>query len=246
MKIIDKETGKRLGKLKNIDPVKKIGDKDEMVKEEEMSPMDPPDAYSKESIVEGVDSEKWNEALRIFKEEHEEATIKIESFEKQLAIFKESGYQLNDEVNHGLRDFFDYFDNDLLPHNRKEEKVLFPLLQKSLLKNNEHGVGENPVTAVDIMEDDHIKFIQLGALAFNMIGLASRLRDEQSRMFTFDVAYNNAKELIELLRLHIFRENNTLFPLAQKYLTEEELNEVLKGLHEIGDNQPVESSSCSH
>ena len=57
-----------------------------------------------------------------------------------------------------------------------------------------------------------------------MLGLASRLPDNRSRGITFDLAYHNGKELIELLRLHIFREDNTIFPIAQELLTEEEMN----------------------
>lgn len=156
-------------------------------------------------------------------------------FEKSISQFKELGYVLNNEVNDGFKKFFDFFDNHLLPHNRKEEKVLFPVLQKALLSNNEHGTGKNPVTAVDIMEDDHVKFIQLGALTFNLLGLAPRFRDEQSKMFTYDVAYNNAKELIELIRLHIFREDNTLFPLAQKYLSSQQFNQILNEMQAMAE-----------
>ena len=39
-----------------------------------------------------------------------------------------------------------------------------------------------------MMEDDHIKFIQLGTLTFNLLGLATRLQDDRSRIFTYDVA----------------------------------------------------------
>lgn len=223
MKIIDRESGKR---LKEVDPVKAIGEKDIEIDNQELSPMDPPEAYSSYATIEVKDGE-LNESLIVLKKEHEELILVLEDFEKALAEFKELGYVLNNEVNEKFKRFYDFFDNDLLPHNRKEEKTLFPILQKALLLNNEHGTGQNPITAVDIMEDDHVKFIQLGTLSFNLLGLAPRLRDEQSKMFTYDVAYNNAKELVELIRLHVFREDNTLFPLAQKYLSKNQFDEVL-------------------
>jgi len=218
MKIIDKETGKRLNE---IDPVKGNPEKDISIQEDELSPMDPPDAYSNYAKIE-LDNTALNESLMLLKKEHEEVIVVLDIFEKALTQFKELNYELNDEINDGFKKFFDFFDNELLPHNRKEEKTLFPILQKALLANNEHGTGENPVTAIDIMEDDHVKFIQLGSLVFNFLGLAPRLRDAQSRIFTYDVAFNNAKELIELIRLHIFREDNTLFPLAQKFISPED------------------------
>lgn len=231
MKIVDRETGKR---LKEVDPVKAIGEKDIEIDNEELSPMDPPDAYSSYATIE-LENGELNESLTILKKEHEELAAVLDVFEKSISQFKELGYVLNHEVNDGFKKFFDFFDNHLLPHNRKEEKVLFPVLQKALLSNNEHGTGKNPVTAVDIMEDDHVKFIQLGALTFNLLGLAPRFRDEQSKMFTYDVAYNNAKELIELIRLHIFREDNTLFPLAQKYLSSQQFNQILNEMQAMAE-----------
>ncbi|MBV6484023.1 MAG: hypothetical protein KFKLKKLM_00490 [Flavobacteriales bacterium] len=231
MKIVDRETGKR---LKEVDPVKAIGEKDIEIDNEELSPMDPPDAYSSYATIE-LENGELNESLTILKKEHEELAAVLDVFEKSISQFKELGYVLNNEVNDGFKKFFDFFDNHLLPHNRKEEKVLFPVLQKALLSNNEHGTGKNPVTAVDIMEDDHVKFIQLGALTFNLLGLAPRFRDEQSKMFTYDVAYNNAKELIELIRLHIFREDNTLFPLAQKYLSSQQFNQILNEMQAMAE-----------
>jgi hemerythrin-like domain-containing protein len=223
MKIVDRETGKR---LKEVDPVYAIGEKEMDIQNEELSPMDPPDAYSSYATIE-IENGELNESLNILKKEHEELIIVVDIFEKALADFKELGYALNNDINDGFKKFFDFYDNHLLPHNRKEEKTLFPVLQKALLSNNENGTGPNPITAVDIMEDDHVKFIQLGTLAFNLLGLAPRFRDEQSRMFTYDVAYNSAKELIELIRLHVFREDNTLFPLAQKYLSEKQFEEMI-------------------
>lgn len=229
MKIIDRETGKR---LKKVDPVKANAEKDLEISNDELSPMDPPDAYSSYAKVD-IANQELNESLKIFSKEHEELVEVLDVFEKALAEFKELGYVLNNSVNDGFKKFFDFFDNHLLPHNRKEEKTLFPVLQKALLSNNEHGTGSNPVTAVDLMEDDHVKFIQLGTLVFNLLGLAPRFRDQKSKMFTYDVAYNNAKELVELIRLHVFREDNTLFPLAQKYLTDEQFLSILNEMNDL-------------
>ena len=67
------------------------------------------------------------------------------------------------------------------------------------------------------------------------MGLASRLPDNHSRAITFDLAYHNGKELIELLRLHIFREDNTIFPLTQKLLSEEELATLNKAIHSFDE-----------
>jgi len=43
----------------------------------------------------------------------------------------------------------------------------------------------------------------LATLSFNFLGLAMRLKNQEDIAMTFDVAYNNGKELVELLKLHV-------------------------------------------
>lgn len=229
MKIIDKDTGERLKTAKKTDPIKANPEKEASITEAELSPMDPPDAYSEFAQLKDTGNSNTR-ALNVLVNEHKELNEVLHDFEKSLADFKMANYVLNDEINQHFKKFFDFFDNNIMPHNRKEEKILFPILNEALLNSNEHGTGETPVTAVDVMEDDHIKFIQLGALTFNLLGLAARYKDAQARMFTYDVAYHNAKELVELLKLHIFREDNILFPLAKKYLSAKQLSAIEKAL----------------
>lgn len=217
-------------KLQKTDPVKKQEEKG--LEQVEHTPMDPPNAYEQPgkvaSSLENIDS-----SLQIFVDEHKHAISHIENFEKALVQFKLNGYKLDGKINEIFREFFNFFDNNLLPHNSKEEKTLFPILHKKLLEAGEHSKGEKPLTAISVMEDDHVKFIQLGALTFNFLGLATRLKDEGSRIFVLDTAYENGRELIELLKLHIYREDYTLFPLAQKYLSTEEFAQVQKEMHSL-------------
>jgi hemerythrin-like domain-containing protein len=88
----------------------------------------------------------------------------------------------------------------------------------------------------------------LGALTFNLLGLAPRFRDEQSKMFTYDVAFNNGKELIELIRLHVFREDNTMFPLAQKYISAQQFDEIIKEMNafHVEEGEHTEESHLHH
>ncbi|MCB9195509.1 MAG: hemerythrin domain-containing protein [Flavobacteriales bacterium] len=233
MKIIDKNTGKRVGakdqenktfkkKLKEDDPIIRNVEKGDM---EELSPMDPPDAYDPERMVD-MSADQLHNNLRKFVQEHEEAIGVCDRFEKALHNFKDGGYYITKEINDSFNAFFVYFDEEILPHNRKEEKDLFPILHERFLTSGEHSEGENPRTPVDLMEDEHVKFIQLATLTFNFLGLAVRLKDPEARVLTLDLAFNNGKELVETLKLHIFREDHTIFPLAQKLLSTEELNKI--------------------
>lgn len=177
---------------------------------------------SKEPDKVSVKKEDMSDTLKTFMEEHKAMMKVIEEFEKGIVDYKLNGYDLKPEINESFSNFFKCFDEELLPHNSKEEKILFPILHKKLIQAGQHSTGEKKITAVDIMEDDHVKFIQLGALSFNLLGLSTRMADERSRFFVLDTAYDTSRELIELLKLHLYREDESLFPLAQKYISKEE------------------------
>lgn len=236
MKIIDRTTGKRITdkdkdvkkKLNKEDPIKRNAEKG--LEGEEYSPMDPPEAYDSLYTVPDVSYDDMSGALQLFMDEHKVAEKQIDNFEKALTAFKEGGYYLTKEINTTFGEFFHFFDYKIMVHNRKEEKFLFQLLNERLIESGEHSTDPIPKTAIDIMEDDHIKFIQLASLTFNFLGLATRLPDNHSCALTFDLAYNNGKELVELLKLHIFKEDKTLFPLAHKLITKEEFAEIEKKL----------------
>lgn len=212
-----------LKKLQKIDPVKKQSEKG--LDDQEDSPMDPPNAYEEPGKV-AMTKEDMSDSIKILMDEHELVLKVIEEFEKGIIAYKTNGYGLTREINESFSNFFKCFDEELLPHNRKEEKVLFPILHKKLIEAGEHSNGVKKVTAIDVMEDDHVKFIQLGALSFNLLGLATRMADERSRIFVLDTAYETSRELVELIKLHIYRENETLFPLAQKYIKKKEFEAI--------------------
>ncbi|MBK7181672.1 MAG: hemerythrin domain-containing protein [Bacteroidetes bacterium] len=212
-----------LKKLAKTDPVQRNVEKG--LEEVEHTPMDPPDAYSASTVGNTTFSD-YAKPIQQLINEHKLALEKIEDFERAVVQFKENGYQLDSKINEIFGVFFKYFDENISNHNHKEEKTLFPVLNKKLIEAGEHSVGEHMMTAIDVMEDDHVKFIQLGVLTFNFLGLATRISDIPSRMFIFDTAYENARELIESLKLHIYREDHTLFPLAHKYISKEEFEEI--------------------
>lgn len=237
MKIIDRNTGKRVGstetaevnatrkKLKEEDPILRNADKDENL--EEFSAMDPPDAYDSEKTL-GVQKELFHPFIQNLIEEHKEVLSKVENFDKALIAFKTNGFNFTADIQEAFNEFFPYFDEHIIPHNEREERYFFRILHERLIESGEHGEGDDPKTSVDLMEDDHHKFLQLTALCFNLLGLGSRLRDEESRMITFDHGFQCGRELTELLRLHIFRENETLFPLAQRLFSEDDFKNIIR------------------
>lgn len=193
------------------------------------SPMDTHEEEGKLTIK----KEDLSDAIKVFMDEHEAVLKIVGEFEKGMVSYKVNGYKLTDDINKSFSKFFKCLDEELLPHNRKEEKTLFPILNKKLILAGEHSKGAKLLTAIDVMEDDHVKFIQLGALSFNLLGLSTRLVDDRSRIFVLDTVYDTSRELVELLKLHIYRENETLFPLAQKYLSKEELELIHEEMEKL-------------
>lgn len=237
MKIIDTTTGKRMDAvdkkaqavLAKQDPIQRNVEKG--LEEEEFSPMDPPEAYAVSKDLDEIHYEDMAAGLKELVDDHNRAADQISSFEKALMDFRVAGFRLTEELNDRFSAFFQFFDDAFLPHNRKEERALFHLMHRRLIEVGEHSKSEPKTTAVDLFEDDHTKFIQLGTLCFNFLGLGVRLKDPNSQLLVMDVAYNSGVELVELMKLHIFREDHTLFPLAQKHLSAAEQAEVMAAMH---------------
>lgn len=210
-------------KVNSVDPLKRLAEKE--TGGEEYSPMNPPDAYHP-PFLDTVPYEQMHPCLRRFLDEHKQTREKLDAFEKALIVIKQNGWQRLRQIENEFSSFFSYLDNQLVKHHLKEEKMLFPVLQAKLIERGEHSKGRFPKSAIDLLEDDHLKIMQRFTLMFNFLSLAGRLPDAASRAVTFDVAIEQGFELVELLKLHLFREENVVFAKANSYLTSDELNDI--------------------
>lgn len=193
--------------------------------QDELSPMDPPDGYMPPAS-ESVPYEEMHPFLQKLIDEHKNFSKELDNFEEILLSIQENG--IEKETNSELRNFFQFFDNNSIPHHQKEEKFLFPLLSERLIEKGEHSQGPSPSTAVDMLEDDHIKSVQLAATVFNLFALSGRLPDHNSRLVVLDIALQQGKSLVELLRLHIFREDSIVFPIAHQHISKHEFDTMEK------------------
>ena len=191
-----------------------------------LSPFTAPDAYDPPKKDEEIPYEEMHPFLQKLIDEHRDYSKKLAKFEETLMII-ESG-TINREIDSYLREFFVDFDEEITIHNRQEEKMLFPLISKKMNEEGSHSKGDKNFNVIDVLEDDHIKSIQLAAITFNMFALFSRIPDEKSRLMILDVALTQGKELIELLKLHIYREDTIIFTYAHKNFSHEELTEIEK------------------
>jgi hemerythrin-like domain-containing protein len=191
--------------------------------EAEMSPFSPPSAYDAPKEEE-VAYEDMHPFLQRMMDEHKAYSDKLEMFEETIMLIE--GGRIDKEIDARLREFFAYMDEEVIPHNREEEKALFPAISKKMLEDGKHSKGADKFNVIDVLEDEHVKIIQMVSVTFNMFALFVRIPDERSRIMILDVALNQAKELLELLKLHIYREDTIIFSYAQRNLGNEELSQI--------------------
>ena len=189
-----------------------------------VSPYAPPEAYNPPSKEEEIPYEDMHPFLQEFIDEHNAYTKELNAFEATIAMIE--GGRVDKEIDERLRQFFTYFDEHIVSHNQEEEKYLFPRISKKMTEEGEHSKADENFNVINILEDDHVKSLQMAAVTFNMFALFSRIPDERSRFIILDVALNQAKELLELLKVHIYREDSIIFTYAQRNFTDEELTEI--------------------
>lgn len=208
-------------RLSQIDPIRK--QPEHGVAGNELSPLDPPDAFAPPA-ANRVPPEAMHPFLGNLCAEHAAFMEELKAFDEAILTVRQTGYTR--EADAQLRKFFQFFEQDFIPHSRREEAALFPMLHERLIADGEHSTADTPTTGIDIMVDDHLKAAQLAAVVLNFLGLAMRLPDEKSRLIVLDAALEQAKALVELMRLHIFREDNVIFSSAHQLISTAELDRI--------------------
>lgn len=191
---------------------------------EGLSPMDPPDAYAPpgETLAVEADLAARHPYLSALSEDHARLMEAMAFLEEKLAKVGETGFTA--EADLAVMRFLETFDREFIPHSREEEARLFPRLHDRLIADGEHSRGRVITTAIDVMKDEHLKAVQLAAVVLNFVRLASVLPDEKSAKMVVDAALGELKKLVELLRLHIFREDGIVFARAQGLVSASELD----------------------
>ncbi|MBI4509915.1 MAG: hemerythrin domain-containing protein [Deltaproteobacteria bacterium] len=201
-----------------------------------LSPMDPPEAYAPPAL-DRVPLEELHPFLRHLSEDHSRLAEELARIDEVILACGRAGftpgvaggvaaYEVANEVDRELARFIGFVEHEFIPHSRHEEQALFPLLRKRLIAAGEHGKGREPKTSVDVMQDDHVKAIQLAAVVLNFLRLAPHLPDDRSRLILRDAALRHAKSLVEHLRLHMFREDSIVFVSAHRLISGVELDGV--------------------
>jgi hemerythrin-like domain-containing protein len=192
------------------------------INDEGLSPMDPPEATAPPGQDLFVPYEQMHPYLQALRDEHKECVKELDRVEDALTQMQENGP--GEEVGLIIEHFFHFVDDTLLPHNRREEKEFFPLLEQRLRESGEHSKGPENTTGVQVLESEHVDFIRLSSTMRACFGLAGHMPDPRSQRVVVEAGIQDGKAFVEQLRLHIFREDDVLFSLAHKLITSEEFD----------------------
>lgn len=213
-------------RLQKIDPVKKQGEVSETDRGSKYSPLSPPDAMAPPSIVK-VNYEDFHPYLKQLVDEHLILKKAMEELQMGLTDLAETKNILG-KNNKLVKDFFKTFMSEFILHNQKEENVLFPILAKRFLEIGEHSKTARPITPIDILKNEHLEAMQIGAEARCTWDLLQQVFDPPSQTILLGHFLRKSHTLLEMMKLHIFREDDIVFSLAQKHLSQNQLNQMLE------------------
>lgn len=124
---------------------------------------------------------------------------------KNLDVLAEA---VRDNVNkETVQNFLNFTRDFAEPHHHKEEEVLFPKLEEKGIPN--HG---GPIGMMLLEHETKRGYVKNLLEALN--------NNDEAKM------KENALAIVNLMRDHIYKEDNILYPCAEDVLSEEEMNEM--------------------
>src|SRR3989344_2711313 len=140
-----------------------------------------------------------HECIKTLREEHTEILKQLDVLEAVV-----SGSVINKEE---VEKFLHFTESFAEPHHKKEENVLFPALEAKGLPR------EGGPTGMMLREHQEKRsYVE---------GLRTALKNGDNKEMK-----RNGLGIVNLMRSHIDKENNVLYPMAEEILTEDELAEL--------------------
>lgn len=179
-----------------------------------------------------VESPVSGTPLESLLKDHQEALTKMAQLRATTICLKvkanapadQAAPSLKNDLDH-LDEIMAFFGGELKEHFEKEEKGLFPMLERHV-KGDSGPVGVLLAEHQDFWKKYELLKARRESLVAN--GNQGAIANEM---------YDISSQIIILLRGHIEKENTTLLPLARKLFSDEEFQELkgtwAEGKHEI-------------
>jgi hemerythrin-like domain-containing protein len=151
--------------------------------------------------------------IQTLKHQHEEGLGKLNELEDAVISLEDKG--LNSEDISSLRSAVGFINTEIRQHNQREEDVLFPELEK-------HIPQQGPTS---VMRSEHRElWNKLDELEVNISAIESAEGRDDNKVL--EALLETSRDIISLLRNHIAKENNVLFPLALNILSQDQMNRI--------------------
>jgi hemerythrin-like domain-containing protein len=156
------------------------------------------------------------------KEEHRSILLMLEVLEAICKKFEEGKKVNTDDIN-GMIEFIKIYADK--SHHLKEEDILFPAMEVAGIPNEGGPIG--------VMLSEHTagrEFVR-GMCEATEDFISGNLRASSNFI-------SNARNYIQLLSAHIYKEDNILYPMAETRLSDEKQEELLKEFETV-DTQKI-------
>lgn len=165
--------------------------------------------------------EKFEKPTEVLVHEHEVIEKGLSILEKLIIKYQQED-SLDVKRLEQIVDFFKNFADKC--HHAKEEKLLFPSLTTKGMPVQGGPIGV-------LLQEHDIGRRYISGILEGIKKYSSRVADAKEEIS------NNCLGYIELLRQHIYKENNVLFPMAENLLSDSEQKELLEDFEEIEEKE---------
>jgi hemerythrin-like domain-containing protein len=154
----------------------------------------------------------------VLTQEHRAIEARLDQLEQTIRAIQAGGAFSRKYFEDALDFFRDQADGC---HHAKEEKLLFPRMK-------ERGVPEagGPIGVMLAEHDEGRAYLK--AVRENLAAA------EQGSVEGLDAALENASAYVEMLRAHIYKEDNILFRIAKMVLDSSDVAELERAFAEVG------------
>lgn len=152
-----------------------------------------------------------NDPVAELMQEHNEILSELKKLNKVTNLFSTLGYSSKNFQQ--MKRILVFIGQEVGAHNRKEEEALFPVLDRYV------------VGPTRIMRVDHKKLKKSYA---DLCRAVDAVRTHQDSFLAIRRLRKTSQKLIQLFVNHIHKENFILFPMIQRFLKKEELQEIAR------------------
>lgn len=155
---------------------------------------------------------------------HDHILAQLSLFTQSLNAVEQQGVVGFLSERENIKKTFEFIDTSIMLHTRDEEEALFPKLQPKLEAKLPGGGGGK--TPVDMMESEHRIVEEVTSRVKSLASMIEKNLHENETSLLLDEFLQKGRWIIQAYQGHIWKENNVLFPMAERLLSAEDKEQV--------------------